>query len=154
MKKLFAWATLFLFLLSGCAAAGALPPAEPTGAEDAWGVSLSVKDVTASGLTLVISQSGGSPEGELNTGSPYWLQVWNGSEWAAVEETPSEFDRCWTSEAYFIPLDGSLDMEVNWEWMYGTLPAGIYRIGKTVMGFRGPGDYTNREYYAQFEIKG
>lgn len=154
MKKLFALAALLLFLFSGCAAAGSQPPAEPTGAEDLWGVSLSVKAVTPTGLTLVFTQSGGSPEGELNTGSPYWLQMWDGSEWVTVEETPSEFERAWTSEAYFIPLGGSLDFEVNWAWIYGALPAGTYRIGKTVMGFRGPGDYTNRDYFAQFKVNG
>ena len=36
-----------------------------------WGLSLSVKDVSATGLTLVVAQSGGEPTGTLETGEPY-----------------------------------------------------------------------------------
>ena len=40
-----------------------------------WGITLSVKDVTDSGLTLVCTQSGGELTGELQTGSDYKLIV-------------------------------------------------------------------------------
>lgn len=159
MKKLSLLLALLLLTLCGCSApasqppsADDRPPAEPVGSDDPWGIALSARDVTPTGLTLVCTQSGGSPDGELNTGSPFWLQVWTGSEWAAVEETPSEYERVWTSEAWIIFMDSETKWEVNWEWLYGTLPAGTYRIGKSIMNFRGTGNYDKRAYYAQFEI--
>lgn len=39
------------------------------------------------------------------------------------------------------------------EWLYGTIPNGKYRIGKEIMDFKGPGDYDNAIYFAEFEIK-
>ena len=168
MKKfvLLLCALLFALGLSACAAApgGASPssdsasvtppPAEPSLEEDPWGIAFSVKDVTSTGCTLVCTQSGGTPTGELNTGTPYWLQVWKDGQWQAVEEVPSEYERIWTSEAWIITMDGITQWEVNWEWIYGSLPGGTYRIGKTVLDWREPGAYDEQVYYAQFEIAG
>ena len=50
-----------------------------TDSEKDWGLTLSVKDdVTAEGLTLVISQRGGSLTGELEYGEPYSIERKNG----------------------------------------------------------------------------
>ncbi|MBQ3028731.1 MAG: hypothetical protein IJD26_06590, partial [Lachnospiraceae bacterium] len=46
-----------------------------------WGLTLSVKDVTPSGCTLVCTQSGGSPTGELQTGTDYNLIVLRDGVW-------------------------------------------------------------------------
>lgn len=155
MKKaaLLLYILLFALCFTGCAAQSQ-PPAEPSVTEDPWGIALSVRDGTPTGCILVCTQSGGSPTGELMTGTPYQLQVWKDGQWQEVEETPSEYERAWTSEAWLITMGGTTEWEVNWEWLYGTLPAGTYRISKTIMDFRGTGDYDERAYYAQFEIPG
>ncbi len=49
-------------------------------------------------------------------------------------------------------MDSSVEWEVNWEWLYGSLSAGTYRIGKEVMDFRGAGDYDQEFFYAKFEM--
>ena len=36
--------------------------------------------------------------------------------------------------------------------LYGELSPGSYRLGKSVMDFRGTGDYDQRDYYAAFVI--
>lgn len=159
MKKVSLLLCILMLVLGliGCSSAPGIesqPPAEPSITEDPWGIALSVKDVTPTGCTLVCTQSGGSPSGELMTGTPYWLQVWKDGQWKAVEETPSEYERAWTSEAWLITMEGTTEWEVNWEWLYGPLPAGTYRISKAIMDFRGTGDYDERVYYAQFEIPG
>lgn len=118
--------------------------------EETWGLTLSVRDVTPTGLTLICTQSGGAPTGELQTGSPFWLEKYVGGVWEAVPLVPVCVD--WTMEAYRIPINGSLEREVNWESLYSELPTGTYRIGKKIMDFRGAGDYDEREYYAQFTI--
>ena len=52
-----------------------------------------------------------------------------------------------------IPKDNVTEWEIDWEWLYGTLPTGKYRLGKEIMDFRGPGDYDTQIIYAEFEIK-
>ena len=115
-----------------------------------WGLTLSVKDVTPSGLTLVCTQSGGEPSGDLQTGTDYKLIVLK----EAWEEVPTIIENYgWDSLAYLISADGVTEFEYNWEWLYGELPPGTYRMVKGFMDFRGSGDYDNFDYWVEFEIK-
>ena len=115
-----------------------------------WGLTLSVKDVTESGLTLVCTQSGGELTGELQTGSDYKLIVLK----EAWEDVPTIIeDYGWTAEAYMITKDSVTEFEYNWEWLYGQLPPGTYRMVKGFTDFRDSGDYDNFEYWIEFEIK-
>lgn len=127
----------------------------PNAPEGTWGVTMSVKDAAPTGLTLVITHSGEVPNGQLETGSPYWLEVWNDGVWNLVPELPVEdgIERAWTMEAWLLPTNDSREVEVHFEWIYGELPAGQYRIGKEVMLFRGTGDYEDQTYYAEFVIE-
>jgi hypothetical protein len=52
-----------------------------------------------------------------------------------------------------IQKDEEIKMQANWEWLYGTLEPGTYRIFKEVMDFRGPGDFDEREYSAEFTVE-
>ena len=115
-----------------------------------WGITLSVKDVTDSGLTLVCTQSRGEADGELQTGSDYKLIVLK----EAWEDVPTIIeDYGWTAEAYMIAKDDVTEFEINWEWLYGKLPKGTYRLTKGFMNFRGSGDFDNFPYWIEFEIK-
>ena len=115
-----------------------------------WGLTLSVKDVTESGLTLVCTQSGGELTGELQTGSDYKLIVLKD----AWEDVPTIIeDYGWTAEAYMIAKDDVTEFEIKWEWLYGKLPAGTYRLVKGFTDFRESGDYNNFAYWTEFEIK-
>lgn len=122
--------------------------------DETWGLTLSVRDVTPTGLTLMFTQSGGTPTGELQTGSPFGLEKYVDGVWEAVAKLPLEdgVEWAWTGEAYLIPMNDSMEREVTWEYLYGALPAGTYRIGKEIMDFRGTGDYDERDYYAEFTI--
>ena len=51
-----------------------------------------------------------------------------------------------------VPSNTETEWEVNWTRLYGELPAGTYRIGKSIMDFRGTGDYDTKTYYAGFDI--
>lgn len=123
-------------------------PIEPEKAD--WGITLSVKDVTPTGMTLVCSQSGGEITGELECGSDYSLLVNSNGVWNAVPYLVNEV--AWTSEAYCIPMNDSIEFELKWERLYGELPAGTYRVVKGFMDFRGTGDYDTETYYTEFEI--
>ncbi len=120
--------------------------------QDPWGVKLTAKNITPSGLTIVCTQQDGEPTGELNTGSYYGLEVLRDGEWVEVELLPMEYELAWTSEAWMIPNNAETEWEVNWSRLYGELPAGSYRISKSVMDFRGTGDYDTKTYYAGFDL--
>lgn len=117
--------------------------------DDALGIRLSVSNATATGLTLICAQAGGRPTGTLQTGRPYWLEKEANGEWKAIKPLQ---DLIWTSEAFLINMNEKTEWSLNWSHIYGTLPAGTYRIGKKMMDFRGTGDYDEQAYYAEFKI--
>lgn len=127
-------------------------PPELMEIEEIWGIILSVKDITPMGLTC--TQTGGEPTGELQTGSWYILEKWTQKNgWKEVEWQPQKYDVAWTDEAWIIPKEDTAEWDVDWEWLYGKLSAGSYRIGKSIMDFRETGDYDTQIYYAEFEIQ-
>ena len=150
LKKTLAVALIYfiLFSLTACA-----PKAEPAAAQpNAWGITLQAESVTAKGLTLVCTQSGGENIVELSTGSFFVIQKHDGGTWSDVPYL-AEGDVQWTMEGWLIPLNDSLSWDISYEWLYGELPAGDYRIGKEIMNFRGPGDYDEERFYAEFSVK-
>ena len=120
---------------------------------NAWGVALSADNVTAKGLTIVCHQTGGENAAELHTGTYYVLQKLDNKTWVDAEYLPQEYDVAWTQEALMIEKESTTIWDVNWEWLYGELPAGEYRIGKEITNFRGAGDYDEEMVYAEFIIR-
>ena len=98
------------------------------------GITLHAEAVTDVGMTLVCTQSGGNPSGELQTGSPFWLEV-RGSDgcWRKAETYELEF--AWTEEAYPIPANDTVRWEIDCSWLYGSLPDGHYRAVKGFFEF-------------------
>lgn len=120
--------------------------------ESQWGITLSAENVTPTGLTIVCTQSGGEATGELQTGSWYILEQMTDNGWTEAEWVPQEHDVAWTAEAWIIPKESSVEWEVDWEWLYGELSPGTYRIGKSVVDFRETGNYDTQNFYAEFAI--
>lgn len=121
-----------------------------------WGLNLSVENVTSTGLTLVVTQSGGEPTGELQTGEAYRLITLVDGTWKTVEELPlpEGIDgRAWNSIAYLLPKEETREFEINWNWIFGELPNGTYRLIKEFMDFRKTADYDTAEYWIEFEIQ-
>ncbi|MBR6537570.1 MAG: hypothetical protein IKT67_10250 [Lachnospiraceae bacterium] len=116
-----------------------------------WGLTLSVKDVTPTGLTLVCTKNGGNPTGELTCGTDYHLIVLEDGVWKDVPTVIEEY--AWNSLAYHFPEGQDTEFDYTWEWLYGKLPAGMYRLTKGFMDFRGAGDYDTAVYWVEFEIK-
>ena len=121
-------------------------------AEETWGITLTAETVTPTSATIICTQSGGEPTGELHTGSWYILENWTQEN--GWREMPYVIDGeiGWTSEAWMIPMNDTCEWEVNWEWLYGTIPDGKYRIGKEITDFRASGDYDNVIYFVEFSI--
>lgn len=156
MKKLFGLliAALMLFCLVSCAQTDSNPSGETAPQADEnneWGIVLSAEDVTTTGMTLVCTQSGGQYTGELQTGSPFTIEQEVDGTWLPVDTKP-EMDWAWTMEGWMIRPNDTTKWDVNWDFLYGELGPGQYRIQKEIMNFRGPGDYTQKPYYAEFAI--
>ncbi len=118
--------------------------------EEILGLQLDVSMTSPTGLTLVCIQSGGQPTGKLITGSYYWLEQERDGQWAEVEMKLPRDQVGWTDEAWMIEMDGRTEWKVDWEWLYGALEPGKYRIGKKVYDFREAGDYDTYIYYGVF----
>ena len=116
-----------------------------------WGITLTAENVTPTSATIKCLQSGGEPTGELQTSSYFIIENW--TEKNGWTQAPYYCEAAWTEEALMIPKDNVTEWEIDWEWLYGTLLAGKYRLGKEIMDFRGPGDYDIQMIYAEFEIK-
>jgi len=100
------------------------------------GVELHAEAVTDKGMTLVCTQSGGNVA-ELITGQPFWIEQRDEyGNWISYYEP-----QAWEDIAYPILKGDTVQWELNWEHSVGSLPDGIYRIGKKIMDFRGTGDF-------------
>ncbi|MDO4744003.1 MAG: hypothetical protein Q4A86_01310 [Clostridia bacterium] len=118
---------------------------------DKWGVKLGTKDVSKTGLTLMFEQFGGTPSGELQTGAWYKLETHFNGEWQDVKAKVD--NAVWNSIAYGIRKNDITELEVNWEFLYGELPPGLYRISKEIMDFRKSGDFDEKVYQAYFTVE-
>ena len=155
MKKYIALILALVFTLS-LASCGAKPNNENPAEEakpNKWGVTLTAENVTSKGLTLVCKQSGGEDVAELTTGSPYVIEKLEGEDWVKVPYAPQEYDVVWDMMAYLIQAENTTTWDVNFEWLYGELPAGEYRIGKEITYFRTTGDYDKEMFYTDFVIQ-
>jgi hypothetical protein len=118
---------------------------------DPWGIALTVKNVTPTGLTIICTQSGGKDVAELHSGSYFVVEQLHGEHWEACENI-IEGEFAWTAEAWGIPQGDSVEWKTDWAWLHGELAPGTYRVGKEIDNFRGTGDFDTAVYYAEFTI--
>ena len=119
--------------------------------EETWGITLTAENITSTGATIKCTQSGGEPTGELHTGSWFILEKWTQTNgWVEVPYVV-ESDVAWTQEAWIISKDDTCEWVIDWEYLYGTLLEGKYRIGKEIVDFRATNDYDKAIYFVEFE---
>lgn len=119
---------------------------------DKWGIMLYADKVTKKGLTLRIEQFGGNPTGELSTGEWFKLEKTVNDEWQEVATNPL-IDYAWHAIAYKINKNDITKLDVEWEWLYGELTPGFYRLSKEIMDFRATGDFDKEIYQVHFTIE-
>lgn len=119
---------------------------------DSMGIILTAEDVTPTAMTLVCTQSGGSPTGELQTGRPFTVEIKKANGWEAVPLS-AENAISWTAEAWSIPMEDQVRWAVSWKYLYGELPPGTYRLSKIITDFRSPGDFDNYTHCTEFTIE-
>lgn len=117
---------------------------------DEIGLSFSLKNVSRSEATLVFDQyDDKAPTGDLQYGQEFSLEILKDGKWEDVPIT-IEGEYGFNALAYIIKAGERNEEKLSWEWLYGELAAGQYRIKKRVMDFRESGDYDVYTVYAQF----
>ena len=107
---------------------GGVGQSNPGSNDDTIAVQMRVSHVTPTGLTVHFTQYDKRDCGELIYGEGYHLEVLNGDTW---EDVPTIIeDWGFNSIGYTIPAEGEAEIETNWEWLYGKLSPGTYRITK------------------------
>lgn len=114
------------------------------------GLYFSLKNISSTGATLVFRQyDAEAPTGELEYGEDFVIERRNDESWDPVPvivEGGYGFDAI----AYSITAGGTAERELNWEWLYGALAPGEYRIKKVVNDFRSSEDYSQYTICARF----
>ena len=111
------------------------------------GVSVELLDVTPTSATIGILDTS---DKEVLYGEDYSLQVFKDNDWEAV---PYVIENWWFHSIGYSPQKNiRTEWEADWEWLYGKLEPGQYRMVKSFMDFRGTGDYTEYHYFIEFEI--
>ena len=125
MKKLIVF--LFVFsLLTGCGER----PTQPTQTQQTTpveNVTIQISDISPTGATVILTDTNTEP---YVYGEWYKIQRKTEGGW---QDVPPVIDNYGFHEIGYLPNDkGEVTFVINWEWLYGTLPAGTYRMFKQV----------------------
>ncbi|MBD5503912.1 MAG: hypothetical protein HDR09_09270 [Lachnospiraceae bacterium] len=113
------------------------------------GVTMEVTKCSDTSVTIKITND---TDKDIECGSDFCLKMWDEEtgEWRELDEVID--NAAFTSEAYMIQKDSPYEKVIDFEWLYGKLEPGRYRIVKSITDFRGTGDYTDYTYMAEFSI--
>ena len=113
------------------------------------GVTMEVTEYSDTSVTVRITNN---TDMNIMCGSNFRLKILDEKtgEWRDMDTVIDVYG--FTEEAYIIQKDSPYETVIIFEWLYGKLEPGRYQIVKTVMDFRGTGDYTNYAIAAEFDI--
>lgn len=89
-------------------------------------------------------------EKEIIYGEYYDIQVQSEGKWYSIQ-LPEGI--AYNAIGYSVGPGETGVWQVNWEYAYGELPVGKYRMVKDAMDFRAPGDFDKYYLAVEFEIK-
>lgn len=115
------------------------------------GLSMIINNISRTGADLSFIQYDGNPRGDLEYGDDFIIEKNEKGEWKEATIV-LEGVYGYNAIAYHITKDGVTDFEIDWEWLYGELESGEYRIGKGVIDFLETGSYDKYMIYAHFVI--
>ncbi|WP_211274594.1 immunoglobulin-like domain-containing protein [Anaerobacillus arseniciselenatis] len=145
---------LSLTLLSGCGSSSNSPKGtdwKPTMYEtvnNLDGVSMIVKEgtVSSTGLTVIFENNS---DKQCIYGEYFLLEKKIEGRWY---EVPIVLDGNYgfNDIGYELAPSDAREWEVDWEWLYGSLDTGDYRIVKDILDFRETGDFDRHYLTAEF----
>ena len=149
---LFILMTISLFILLGCE--NETVDWEPSTYEtynNLDDVFMHVKEgsITPNGLTLVIENNSAN---DSMYGEFYMLEKKINGSWYQVP-VAIDGDYGFTDIGYELKSGKNEEIKIDWEWLYGSLDAGQYRIVKDIHSFKGSINYGNFYLAAEFTIE-
>lgn len=129
MKKIKSYILLLIsvFLLTSCNSNTSMNENfKPTEVE---GISMKIKDLTDKGATVIINDI--NKKGTYIYGESFRIDKKENGSWSELEETGNNC--AFNSIAYYVNDDGVLEMNQNWNCMYGSLEVGEYRLVKDII---------------------
>ena len=123
MKKLTAFilALFCVFWFVGCKNKSMYQPTEVEN------VSIRISDVSSTGATAIIQDSNEQP---YLYGEWYKIERCLDGQWYDVDTVIDNYG--FNMIGYMPDIHGEIKFSINWEWLYGKLPSGDYRIQKHV----------------------
>ena len=114
------------------------------------GVSMSVKkdSVTANGAVITLLNKA---DKDYQYGQQYFIQKYEDGRWYHVPYVIEDFG--FEDIEYGLEKDSKSEFTIDWNWLYGSLEIGEYRIVKDIMDFRATGDYDVYTLTAEFTIE-
>lgn len=111
-------------------------------------VIMQLKENTLSntGLTIILKNQSNI---DIQYGNPYSIEKYQNGYWKTVELIN---DMAFTLPAYELKTNESKEININWEYGYGKLPSGKYRIVKN-FNYEENEKYVSFIKYLEFEIK-
>ena len=114
------------------------------------GVAMTVNKETMSPTKLTVSFKNSSNL-QCIYGDYFWLEKKITGKWQQVPDIING-NYGFNAIGYDLASGSVSDKVVDWNWLYGSLDAGEYRIVKDIMDFRGPEDYDTYYLGAEFAI--
>lgn len=110
----------------------------------------SLKNISPTGATLVFEQHDAeAPKGQLIYGDDFVIEIQKDGKWEEAP-IPIEGNYAFNAIAHIIKPEDRIEEEISWEWLYGELAPGEYRIGKSISDHVEPGNSSNYMVYAHF----
>ena len=114
-------------------------------------VTMTVKENTISktGAEFIL-KSHTKIEHEYTYGEYFKLERKKNEKWVDVKPIIKNF--AFNLIGYTLLGNETKEISIKWEWLYGELPPGEYRITKSINYFRGSGDFDKYFISAEFSI--
>lgn len=115
-------------------------------------VDITIKEGTLTNTSASIIINDQNPN-KIVYGNDFYIEKYKNNSWNSIK--PIHDDYAFNSMAYYVDENGILEMNLNWEYIYGKLDRGIYRFVKRVFLESDTPISTENEYYiwTEFEIK-
>ena len=123
MKKLIALILSFVYILGlvGCSKDATYQSTEITN------ISIRIFNISPTGATIIIKDSNEIPH---TYGAWYQIEKNANGEWHEIETVIDNYG--FALVGYLPDHNGEIEFTMDWEWLYGKLPTGQYRLIKQV----------------------
>ena len=115
---------------------------------DPYNLTIKKSSITPTGLTLTVRRT--IVPGDWSFGEDFLIEQKTDDGWESVPVLDPDMNYAFVSIGYELFPGLWKTMPIDWSWLYGELPPGQYRIGKTASLPKKEGHV---RVWAEFEIK-